>query len=86
MGSAGTLFGGFILGIIGFLIAVFITRAMFSIGKIVGLLEVIAQELRARNLVEGVYSKIDLSRENVKRLNHLHADAYTEPAAINKPL
>ncbi len=65
-------------GVIGFLIAVVIMRWVFSINKIVGLLEVIAQELRARNIADGINDKLEHSKENVNNLNHLFAWAYKE--------
>jgi hypothetical protein len=73
--------GGLILGVLGgvfgFLIAVAIMRAAFSIGKIVRLLETVAQELRARNLVDGIEGRLDLKNEEVvKDLNDLRAATY----------
>lgn len=45
---------GFVIAIVLFFIAVLITRLIFGIGKILNLLTVIAQELRARNAVDKV--------------------------------
>ena len=65
-----------IVGVIGFLVGIAITRAVFSIGKIVRLLEVIAQDLHARNLVDGIDDKLVLTKEVAQELNRPKAALY----------
>ena len=80
MGGAGvgtvlfTLIGGLVM----FLIGAAITRAIFSINKIVRLLEVTAQELRARNMADGIYGKLVYNKETVSDLNQLSPAQYEE--------
>ena len=80
MGGAGvgTVLFTLIGGLVTFLIGAVITRAIFSINKIVRLLEVTAQELRARNMADGVYGKLVYDKETVKDLNQLLPAQYEE--------
>jgi hypothetical protein len=57
---------GFVIAIVLFFIAVLITRWIFGIGKILNLLTVIAQELRARNAVDNVDARLDQMEMVVK--------------------
>ena len=56
-------------------------RGVFSIGRIVELLKVIAQEIRARNLADGVddtLDKLKVTRKAIEKLNQLRAMVYKQ--------
>jgi hypothetical protein len=68
-----------IASLIAFVIAVLITRWIFRIREIVGLLKVIAQELRARNAAEGIDNKLNdlgIGEYLGKQLHQLYPKEY----------
>jgi hypothetical protein len=70
-----------LVGVVVFIIAVFLIRWIFGIGKIVDLLTVIAQELRARNLSENVIEQLEqkgMTNKLVGMLNKLPPMEYRE--------
>jgi hypothetical protein len=70
---------GILIAVVLFFIAVVIIRWIFGIGKIIDLLTVIAQELRANNAVENVDARLKgmgIEKSLSKLLNHLEPKEY----------
>lgn len=70
---------GFLVAVVLFFIAVLITRWIFGIEKIISLLTVIAQELRARNATENVDARLDEMDIGTKLLNHSEPKKHRPP-------